>query len=726
MFFTSHLCRKFSIIFFSLLLIFSFYNGFAQEAFDPVKTTIPPKIDGILDEEIWQQSEGLTGFKTFMPDFGKDPEEKTIVYITYDSENVYFGFKCYDKEPEKIKTSVSPRDKIRPDDWICINIDSNNDNQSLCAIYSNPSGIQMDARWDGQKEDHGVDLIFESAGSIDDEGYNIEIKIPFKSLRYSRKDIVQMGVVFERRISRYSSQATYPELDPERGMDFLLTNMKINFQNIKFYTLLEILPAVTYSNIKSAGGGKLNTDFNKGELSLTSKVGISSDLIFDITYNPDFSQVESDAGQVDENQRYDLIYPEKRPFFLEGNDQYGFAGSDEMDPFRSIVHTRKIVDPEIGAKLTGKIGKQNHIAAMYALDKILDLDKDGNQQYANFSILRYKRSFNDDNYLGAFLTDRKIKEGYNRIFGGDGKIRLGKSSTIGFHAVSSFTADSIIESPDPESAIGISYQNSTRNRTFKTSFQNISQGFQTQTGYIQRTGITRGRIMYNPNFFPKKGFIKKIGPMFMGENTYDKPSGLNEFMIGPGVSMLLSRSTNITALYSFSTEIYENEKFITDGAYIRGSSQIFRQLFINFTYRQGKRIRYIENPYQARGNTIDFSANYQPFEHFNTILSYTYYDLYKNSDGKKIFDYNIIRSKNTFQINKYLFIRAIFEYNTYIEELTTDFLASFTYIPGTVVHFGYGSMYEKTRWNGQEYIDGTDLLETRRGFFFKASYLWRL
>ena len=708
------------------ILLMSNSNLHADEPFEPIKAKIPPVIDGILDDDIWEKSTGFTGFKTFIPDYSKPHEEKTIVYISYDSENAYFAFKCYDREPDKIKTSFSPRDKIRPDDWICINLDSNNDDQSLVAMYTNPSGIQMDARWDGQKEDHGVDIIFDSAAKIDDEGYNIEFKIPFKSLRYSRGSIVQMGVIFERRISRYSSQATYPALDPEMAMNFLLANLKINFRDIKHYTLFEVLPAVTYSNIKTTQAGKFITDINKAEFSLTGKVGISSDLILDVTYNPDFSQVESDAGQVEENQRFALYYPEKRPFFLEGNDQYGFAGSGDMDPFRSIVHTRQIVNPELGLKLTGKLGNKNNIAAMHVIDKLLDQDDEGKNQFANFSILRYKRSLKDDSYLGGFYTGRELKNGYNRVAGTDGKIRLGKSSIIGFHGVTSLTTDSVGIVPDPESAIGISFEKNTRNNSLKASFQDISEGFETRTGYITRTGITRGRIMFSPKFFPKKGFIKNIGPMIIGNITMDKPSQLYEYMIGPGFNLLLERSTRITALYSFSNEIFMNEKFNTGGIFINGSSQILRQLFINFQYRQGKRIRYIEDPYQAKGNTINLTANYQPTDHFNTTLGYIYTDLFKHSNNEKIFDIHIIRSKNTYQINKYLFLRAIVEYNTYEKNMLTDFLASFTYIPGTVVHIGYGSMYEKTRWNGQQYIEDTDLFETKRGFFFKASYLWRL
>lgn len=717
--------RAFGIV---ILTLIHASNISAQEnlPFEPVKTSIPPVIDGNLNDEIWQKSTGLTGFKTFIPDYGKPHEEKTVVYISYDSENIYFAFKCYDSEPDKIKTSFSPRDKIRPDDWICINLDSNNDDQSLIALYTNPSGIQMDARWDGQKEDHGVDIIFESAALIDNEGYNVEFKIPYKSLRYSRQDIVQMGVIFERKISRYSSQATYPSLDPEMAMNFLLANMKINFRDIKHYTLFEVLPAITYSNLKTAQNGELAVDVNEPEISATAKLGISSDLILDVTYNPDFSQVESDAGQVEENQRYALYYPEKRPFFLEGNEHYGFAGSGGFDPFRSIVHTRQIVNPELGIKLSGKIGQQNHLAALYASDKLPDPDSEGQKQYARFTILRYKHSLKDDSYLGWFFTGREVLNGHNRVLGTDGKIRLGKSSIIGYHGATSITTDSMAQNPDHETAFGLSYDRNTRNSTVNISLQEISEGFETRTGYITRTGISRGRLMYSPHFFPKRGFIKSISPLITGNISKDKPSDLYEYMAGQGLSFVLPRSTNVTAVYSWSTEIFLNQKFEASGLYLRASSQIFRDLFISMNYLQGKRIRYIENPYQGYGNTINISANYQPTDHFNTYLSYIYTDFYKDSNNEKVFDYSIIRSKNTYQINKYLFLRAIIEYNTYNRDLITDFLASFTYIPGTVVHIGYGSMYERRIWNDQQYIEGKNLLETKRGFFFKASYLWRL
>jgi len=282
----------------------------SQEKFQPLipfKTDIPPVIDGILDDPVWQKALHETGFKTYHPDYGIDMAENSIVYYAYDQENIYFAFRCFDSQPDKIKASVNSRDKIHTDDWICINLDSFNDQQSLYAFYCNPVGIQGDSRFEGGKEDFSVDVVWYSAGRIDDKGYTVELKIPFKSIRFSYKELVEMGVIFERKIGRRSEAGTYPPLDPAQGPNFLTQTRPIIFHDIKHYTLLEVLPAVTYSQRSSREEEKLMTAQGVGDLSLTAKYGITSHLVLDGTYNPDFSQVEADAGQVDFNLRYALF-----------------------------------------------------------------------------------------------------------------------------------------------------------------------------------------------------------------------------------------------------------------------------------------------------------------------------------------------------------------------------------------------------------------------------------
>jgi hypothetical protein len=206
----------------------------------PVRTDKPPLLDGILDDEVWSRGEPISDFVSFMPDFGLEMPFATSVRLAYDEENLYFAFYCEDQEPSKIKASVDSRDQIQSDDFICINLDSYNDQQALTAFYINPYGIQMDSRFAAGVEDVSMDLIWYSEGTIDSTGYSTEVRIPLKSLRFSLSDTVVMGVILERRISRLMISGTYPALDPDQGMAFLNQMLPVHYPGIKPGLLLEL------------------------------------------------------------------------------------------------------------------------------------------------------------------------------------------------------------------------------------------------------------------------------------------------------------------------------------------------------------------------------------------------------------------------------------------------------------------------------------------------------
>jgi hypothetical protein len=135
----------------------------AADMLRPTRTAKPPVLDGVLDDEVWQAAPPLTGFKTWQPDYGMNAVDQTEVYAAYDAENMYFAFRVFDSDPSKIKASMASRDSIRPDDWICINLDSFNDQQSLYGFYVNPLGVQMDTRYSAGHEDVGFDAVWYSA-----------------------------------------------------------------------------------------------------------------------------------------------------------------------------------------------------------------------------------------------------------------------------------------------------------------------------------------------------------------------------------------------------------------------------------------------------------------------------------------------------------------------------------------------------------------------------------
>jgi hypothetical protein len=218
-----------------LLLMICFVQSvsYSNEQIKPLKTDTPPKIDGKLDDLVWKESIPISGFKSFAPDFGKDGSERTVAYTAYDSENLYFAFYCYDKEPEKIKSSIGSRDNIRPDDWVCINLDSFNDHQSLYAFYVNPLGIQTDSRYAAGIEDFSADFVWYSAGNLMPDGYAVEIQIPLHSIRYAEGDPIIMSIFFERYISRLTEHDSYPELDPAKGMAFLTQMAPLVYSGLK-------------------------------------------------------------------------------------------------------------------------------------------------------------------------------------------------------------------------------------------------------------------------------------------------------------------------------------------------------------------------------------------------------------------------------------------------------------------------------------------------------------
>jgi hypothetical protein len=698
----------------------------------PLRTDAPPVIDGILDDPVWRSAPRVTGFETWRPDFGRMMADQTEVYYAYDEANLYFAFRAYDSDPSKIKTSIAARDRIRADDWVAINLDSFGDEQSLYAFYVNALGIQSDTRYAAGTEDIGFDAVWYSAGVIDDDGYTVEVRIPLKSIRFASSDPVEMGIIFERRVSRTSEMGTYPALDPAKGGNFITEMNPILFQDLKRHTLLELLPGVTHHQTNELVEDDLVNVDKTNDLSLTIKYGITSDLILDGTVNPDFSQIEADAGQIDINLRSPLFFPEKRPFFMEGLENFNFAGSTQFDPLRAVVHTRNIVQPILGVKLTGKIGEKNTIATILARDEDpygITMGDD-----ADFGIFRYKRTLNADSYLGGFYTDREREDGYNRLVGMDGLFRVNGSSTFGYHAFFSRTlwreevapaGEAVVSSPEDGHAASIEYSSNSRDFSWELLALDISEDFRTEAGYITRVGVTTLRGWASPKFYPEDSLVLRIDPEFVTEQTRDKFSGIWESYNRATVRFGMPRSSSVSGALHYSTEVFLGEEFNTSGVTISGASQATRKLFFHATVGHRKAIFYSENPFQGTSQNASASLRYQATDKILASLDYNYSNFTRESDGERMYDYAITRGRLTYQLNRYLFFRGIVEYNHFYDSMTTDFLASFTYIPGTVVHFGYGSLYEKVRWHEGGYVPSDRFREAGRGIFFKASYLWR-
>jgi hypothetical protein len=705
-----------------LLLAFSF----SLSAAEPVvasKASVAPVIDGRLDEAVWEAGLKFTDFKTYKPDYDKEPSQKTEAHFLFDAENIYVAFRCYDTDPSRIKANISKRDDMFADDCVIFCLDSFSDAQNAYLFFMNPLGIQGDGLMNSiGNMDPSTDFVWYSKGQIDDGGYSVECRIPLQSLRYSSRKTVIMGMAFVRQIVRASENSSFPAIYPDKGS--LISQLQpVSITGLKYDRVVEILPALTHTDHSVMNDGQLRRDVRQTDFSLTAKVGLTSDLTADAAYNPDFSQVESDAGQVDFNIRYALYYPEKRPFFMEGIEYFQFAANPEDSPLRAVVYTRTMIDPVFGLKATGKIGPKSTIAAIYAHD---DLPGDTEDRYPDFGIVRFRHSLKDDSYVGGFYTSRFQGSGFNQVAGSDGRFRLTGASVAEYHVFGSFTRNPGAESTTNGHALSLYYNYGTRSVYSELGLQDISKHFQVDSGFITRPGISRLSPLFIYKFYPKSSFFQRIEPFYWGEHIYDKFYGTFETINVFVLRFWLPRNSMFRVDGLLGNEVYVGRKFSLDSFRSLFQTQLTKHLYLEGLFRRGGLIYYDPaDPYQGYGNQAQVYAEYQPLEKFSFGLSYTYIDFYRKSDHRRVYDYGIIRSRNTFQVNKYLFVRAIFEYNTFYQRLTTDGLISFTYIPGTVIHLGYGSAYEKLEWTGREYVGSRRFLETQRGFFFKVSYLWR-
>ena len=699
--------------------------GAQQESLLPFRVEAAPVIDGVLDDKAWEQAPTVSGFKTWMPDYGRPMADDTVAWYAYDAENLYFAFRAYDREPDKVKASMASRDSIRPDDWICINLDSFNDQQALYAFYVNPLGIQMDSRYAAGRDDTGFDMVWYSAGRMDGQGYTIEMRIPFKSIRYSDGNPVTMSVVFERFVSRRREGGTWPALDPKAGGNFLIQGRPIVFRDVHHYKLFEVLPDATYSRQDAASGGHLRNETSAGDLGVSVKYGVTAQLTVDGTYNPDFSQVEADAGQIDANLRHPLFFAEKRPFFLEGQEVFNLGGPAQHSTLQSVLHTRNIANPVAGVKLSGKLAAADTLAVLYSVDE-RGADAETAGGHAQFSALRYKRALAQDAYLGGFYVGREQGEVHNRVAGADGLLRLDQSTSLGFYAFGSSTRhEGDVEAAGGHAA-GADFTHDTRAFTLYFNAFDVSKRFAADSGYLTRNGVSTLTVFAAPKFYPKKGPITRAEVSFTSQQTRDAHASIWEGHNEVGVSTWLRRAASLALEYHYSSEVFNGREFGTSGVGALGSMQLTKQVRLQGSFEHGDAIYYAADPFGGRSTSGSLAVVYQPSEQWSQSVTLTYANFDRRGGGGRLYDYTIARSRTTFQFNRYLFFRGIAEYNSFRRQLVTDLLGSFTYIPGTVLHAGYGSLYERTRWDGLEYVRDRGFREARRGLFLKASYLWRL
>lgn len=684
-----------------------------------------PILDGLLNEPFWDSAMLFTNFKTIQPDFGATPSEKTEFFLTYSQTHLYAAFRCYDSEPGKIRATMAKRDAVGEDDWVAFCLDSFNDESTAFFFLVNPLGIQMDGTLDANASpDIILDMIWESAGKQTAEGYTVEMSIPFSSLRFPAKEALTMGFKVARNISRKSEEADFPEYSPERGAA-LAQFQKIQLANIQSSRRLEIMPAFTYQKRAQRQDGQMSAQQAEPAFSLNTKIGLGSNLTLDATYNPDFSQVETDVSQIDYNLRAALFYPERRPFFLEGQQWYGIAAAGENAPLQQAINTRSIADPRLGLKLSGKLGQKNILSALYALDEYqpdTSLDKN-----THSGLLRYARNINQDTYIGALGTFKHNRDAYNYVAGADGRWRLDARQHLEFHAFSSFSQSPGINKATMGQALSASYFFRSRHWNLNAGLQQISKDFSTEMGYLSRRGLTRIPVYGEYIFYFQDQALQRIAPYYWSQHIRDRESELWEHFNILGVNFGLTRQSGMNISVWLADEIFSGRRFNRNAFRFAVESRPIKQLGLEAGLRFGNYIFYDpEAPYSGYGKQLSIGIDFQPLSFLQSLLNFNYVDFKRRADDAHVYDYAILRNRTTLQINRYLFIRGIAEYNTFRKTLALNFLVSFTYIPGTVCYLGYGSQYEQLAWQNNAYISGDKLMGMEKNIFFKFSYLFQV
>ncbi|HSP92185.1 MAG TPA: DUF5916 domain-containing protein [Vicinamibacterales bacterium] len=732
-------------------------------------------IDGRLDEPAWSQAARLGGFSEYQPVDSQPASERTEVLVWYSPKALHVGVIAHDSVPGSVRATVADRDNIANDDWVRVYLDTFNDRRRAFIFGVNPLGVQEDGvqteggfsagmtrgasgggMYGGNFMSGQVDLSpdyqFDSKGRITDEGYVVEIRIPFKSLRYPAGGPMRWGVNVHRKTQRTGRQDTWT--DAKRVASFLAqAGTMEGLHDLQRGVVTELQPFVT----GSVDGAKLTdgrfayapTDLEAGA---NLRFGFTN-LSLDATVNPDFSQVETDATQVTVNERFALFYPEKRPFFLEGIELFATPNQ--------LVYTRQIADPIAGGKLTGKVGKTG-VAFLSAPD-------DTGDSSAWFNIARLRQDVGKDSLAGLTYTDRTTSVGFNRVVAADARIVFKKLYYVLAQAGGSWTErdGETVSAPMWQAE----FDRTARTFGFNYKLTGFGERFETQSGYVPRNNIVEGRASNRLTYYGARGAAVESFSGFLSVNGIWDYAGfgqdgaveggaslnLNGVLRG-GWSTSLSTSRNFVR---FDPDMYAGFEVLQPGGGLApfavpesesnwsGTYSLTTPVFQRFN--AGISVSYGGTPIYAeasdgRQSRTTASLTVRPAQSMRIEGSLAATRITRERDGTEYAQSTIPRVKLEYQPRRSFFLRLVTEYRFEQRDalydpvtgwplfsggapisgqesngLRADVLVSFEPTPGTVAFFGYGTSLAKDPllYMTPGYTRTTD------GFFVKLAYVCR-
>lgn len=740
----------FTSILIIILILFSLTNSLSAQEFEieasrerppyrvpKVNSTI--NVDAFLDEPFWKEAVKIDANIEVRPGENIEAPVKTEVLLAYDDSQIFVAFKAFDPDPSQIRAHYCDRDKIFDDDWILILFDTFNDQRRTYDFACNPLGIQSDfieTTTSGSSGDW--DAIWESDGRITEEGYIVEMAIPFSSLNFPAIEGDQIwGFDAVRSYPRSVRHhiGVFPR-DRNNNCYMCQSEKLIGFAGASPGNNIEIVPTV------SALVTQERTDFTVGkfveterraEPGVTVQWGITPNITLSSTINPDFSNIEADILQLDINNQFAIYYSEKRPFFLESADFFNTP--------LTTVHTRTLADPQWGIKVSGREGIHT-LGIFSAQDEITNYLFPGAESSNSTSLekrsqgsaVRYKADISESSNIGMLFTDRRGDNYLNQLASVDGDFKFTKTDRFIFQVLGSQTQypDHLSSEFDQPShkfegkAYRIYYSHRTSDFELYGKHRDIDNNLRADLGFISQTGIKYtelgGRYMWRRDPGHWYNWLSL-------QASYDYRRNQNNQLLHRAWTGGGNYEGPLQSHASWYGEIGEDRYNgrIFKMNWLQGcfGLRLIAPFWFHFSWRYGDQIDYANSRPGTR-------LQVRPTVHLNLSLrlkvelDHTYEQL--DIRPGRLYTANINRIKLVYQFTKRLFIRTILQYRHYrrnaflfidevdpkSESLFNQFLLSYKINPQTVFFLGYSDDYFGDQSMG--------LTQTNRTVFCKIGY----
>ena len=522
-----------------------------------VRVENAPVIDGdVLNDRAYTHVSPVSGFLQNTPDAGRPASERTEVRIVHTNDTLFFGIICYVRDPATLIVSDSRRDSLLDEtDSFQIILDTYLDKQNGFVFGTNPAGIEYDGqvtnegqgsgrfggggsgrRPGGSRQQRGSgggfnlnwDGVWQVSTQVSDDGWTAEIAIPFRTLRYPTGEQQTWGMNFQRNIRHRNESSYWAPLPRQFNLNRLSLAGELQGLDVPTQRNVKLTPYVLGEAIRRT---ETHRTTQVGEVGADFKFSITPSLTLDATYNTDFAQVEVDDQQINLD-RFNLFFPEKRPFFLENAGLFSVGSPGQVEIFFSrrigLGENGEQIPIIGGGRLSGKVGNTN-IGLLNMQTGALDATGAPSQ---NFSVARVRQDFTNRSNIGAIVVNRKgtgdlaADRDSNQTFAVDGRLGIGQGATI-----SGFLAQT--KTPDGEShdthAYGVAAQHDSERARLRLGYTEVAPNFQPQVGFLARESYRQMSGSVFTFFRPDNSFgIHELRPHINHTTTFDFTSGIHE------------------------------------------------------------------------------------------------------------------------------------------------------------------------------------------------------